>query len=228
MHQFGVRRWGVLLTALLFAVAIYVVVPQLGGTATADSAITRLTGDSSIVEDGRRITFHGSGFASRERISTWLTLPDQSVISSEYFSSDKAGEAVLEVPIQRYAASGTWHLTAYGIRSQTPATIQFTVLGVDPSLAAAVSAVWPAQAPAGTSFRFVGYGFGSEEYASFWITAPDGSIPYALSRSTQADSNGTIAIDYAVPTVWTSGRYVLTIQGIKTGTARAIVFDVAP
>ncbi len=217
------RRFGA--TVLL----VLTLLGALGVTAAAaaePTAAPTLTGSFTLVDDGQTITYQASGFRQHEWIATWFTLPDQSVMNGPNFRADEHGATPIDIRIPRHSVSGEWSLTVYGLEGKLPLVARFTVVGVDPPPVAAAPLVAPAAGPAGGTFRFTVGGFEEWEIVSYWITAPDSSIAYALPATLMVGRYGVATLDWTPPADSMAGRYVITIQGLGSHVARAVPFDV--
>ena len=198
------------------------------GTASAaePAAAPTLTGSFTLVDDGQTITYQASGFRRHEWIATWFTLPDQSVINGPNFRADELGATPIDIRIPRNSVSGDWALTVYGLEGRLPLVTRFTVIGVDPPPVPSAPLVTPTAGPAGSAFRFTIGGVEEWEIVSYWITAPDGTIAYALPATLMVGRYGVATLEWAPPAGSVAGRYVITVQGLSSHVARAVPFEV--
>jgi hypothetical protein len=217
------RRFGA--TVLL----VLTLLGALGVTAAAaaePTAAPTLTGSFTLVDDGQTITYQASGFRRHEWIATWFTLPDQSVINGPNFRADELGATPIDIRIPRNSVSGDWALTVYGLEGRLPLVTRFTVIGVDPPPVPSAPLVTPTAGPAGSAFRFTIGGLEEWEIVSYWITAPDGTIAYALPATLMVGRYGVATLEWAPPAGSVAGRYVITVQGLSSHVARAVPFEV--
>ena len=103
---------------------------------------------------------------------------------------------------------------------------RFTVIGVDPPPVPSAPLVTPTAGPAGSAFRFTIGGLEEWEIVSYWITAPDGTIAYALPATLMVGRYGVATLEWAPPAGSVAGRYVITVQGLSSHVARAVPFEV--
>jgi hypothetical protein len=178
------------------------------------------------VEAGDAITFAGQGFAPDERLSIWATAPNQAVLGAGFVFTDDAGRAEITFRVPEDALGGTWAITAFGLESKTPAIAQFTVAGRPADSASLLAAAAPTSGGPGTIFSFAAAGFDSRERISYWFTGPDGIVHDAYNQTERSDRDGRVDLTWTAPGDAPRGRWVVTIQGIKSGVARAVSFEV--
>lgn len=207
--------------ALPLALAFALTLPL--GVRAADLA---LVAQAASVSAGESIRFVGTGFVPGERVATWATAPDEAVLSGDQVNADAAGRIELGFRVPTNAIGGRWAFTAYGRVGRAPAVATFQVVGRDAGNAPIQIAVDPPAAAPGDTFAFAARGYKSGETLSYWVTAPNGTIYAARPESYKANTDGRV--DFR----WTSGRdaspgtYVMTIQGISSGVARAVRFEI--
>lgn len=172
------------------------------------------------------IAFTGSGFRSGERVSMWYTTPRQFVLGGGYASATSDGRISRSFAVPADAIGGTWWATAYGDESQTAVTTTFIVWGQAAENAGLVAGVQPLQGAAGTTFAFAATGFDRNERVSYWITSPHGVIVDAYEREVRPNSDGRVDLSWQSPGDAMPGTYVLTVQGVKSGAARAMPFTI--
>lgn len=193
---------------------------------SARAAGPRLTPTTSSVTAGDVIRLSGEGFAAKERIAVWATAPDQAVLGGDFVSANDSGQAQISFRIPASAIGGTWAITAYGHASRALAVASFEVAGRPAERVEGLAWAAPTSAPAGSTFRFAATGFDRRERVSYWFTEPGGTVFAAFSQQIIADSAGRVDISWVAPTNAPRGAWVVTIQGVKSGVARGIVFDV--
>jgi hypothetical protein len=208
-------------TALLLALAASLALPL--GVRAADLT---LTAQAETVNAGETIRFVGAGFGPGERVVTWATAPDQDVLSGKEEKAGADGRVELFFEVPRNALGGRWAFTAFGLVGRTPVAAAFQVNGRDPGSAPLQIAVEPAAAAPGETFAFAARGYKGDETISYWVTAPDGSIYAARPESRKANSDGRVDFRWASGGDAPRGIYVMTIQGITSGTARAVRFEI--
>jgi hypothetical protein len=180
-----------------------------------------------VVEAGQTITFVGMGFTRGERVVTWITTPDQSVIGGDYTGAEGAeGRVEIAFEVPKDAIGGRWALTAYDLESKTPVVATFEVQGRDPASAAPTALVAPPSGPPGTQFAFAAFGYKGEETVSYWLTGPDSLVHDAYPEGADANRDGRVDITWTAPPNTLPGIWVITIQGLKSNTARGIPFEV--
>jgi hypothetical protein len=172
------------------------------------------------------IEFTGAGFQPGERVSMWFTTPRQFVLGGGYAYATSEGRISRGFGVPADAISGTWWVTAYGEKSKTPVVAAFTVWGRDPEDAGLQAGVQPPQGAAGTMFAFAATGFDSKEKVSYWVTSPDGTVVDAYEREVRPNRDGRVDLTWEAPDDAMPGTWVLTIQGVRSGTARGIPFEI--
>ena len=195
--------------------------------AHAQQAGVTLQALQATVSAGGEISFAGNGFTPGERVATWVTTPDQAVLSGGYAYASRrdGGRIEFSFRLPEGALNGRWAMTARGDEGQTAAVAIFDVVGGSEAvpLSAAVS---PASGPPGTRFAFAAGGFRDREKISYWVTAPDTSIAAAFPEGAETDGDGRVDLSWTASADAPRGIWVMTMQGITSGTARAIRFEV--
>jgi hypothetical protein len=197
----------------------------LPGTAGAQSYT--LTAQVPSVQAGNDIEFVGSGFREGERVGSWATAPDGAVLGGdEAEASGPEGSITLRFYVPGGALGGRWAFTVFGDESRVPVVATFEVVGRSGGGTQPQAAVEPAAGPPGTSFAFAGLGFSELEQVSYWVTAPDGEIYAAYPSGAEAEESGRVDFRWTAPTDAPRGVWVMTMQGIKSNTARGVRFEV--
>ncbi|MEO7908556.1 MAG: hypothetical protein ABIV47_02790 [Roseiflexaceae bacterium] len=186
-----------------------------------------LTPAQPSIAAGQTININGSGFTRGEQVAIWATAPDQTVISGDFeFAEGEAGLIDIGFKVPDDALGGRWSLTAYGFISKTPVITTFDVQGRDPATATPQATVVPTSAAPGSEFAFAALGYREKEKASYWFTGPDGVIHDAYPEGESANSDGRVDLSWKAPADAVRGIWVLTIQGLKSGVARGIPFEI--
>ena len=197
----------------------------LPGAALA--AAFTLTPAQPSVASGQTIYFTGSGFTPGEQVAIWATAPDQTVIGGDFeFAKGATGEIDIGFKVPDDALGGRWSLTAYGFISKTPVIATFEVQGRDPATATPQALVAPASGAPGSQFDFAALGFKKKEKVSYWFTGPDGVIHAAYPAGDSANSDGRVDLSWRAPADAVRGIWVITIQGLKSGVARGVPFEI--
>jgi hypothetical protein len=215
------RRRVVAITIALPLLALVWFIPHAGNA--SGTGMQPLT---AAVNARQTIEFRGIGFIPNERVSIWATAPDQSVLGGEFFGANGVGEVAIRFRVPQNALGGTWALTAFGDQSRQPAIAEFAVNGQPQGVAAITGAVEPGSGPAGTRFFFFATGYRDRETVSYWITGPDGAIVAAYPSGAKANGDGRVDINWVSHTGAHGGIYVVTIQGLRSGVARGIPFEI--
>jgi hypothetical protein len=206
-------------------IVLLAVLLALPGAALAASFT--LTPAQPSVAAGRTIYFTGSGFTKGEQVAIWATAPDQTVIGGNFeFAKGDTGEIDIGFDVPQDALGGRWSLTAYGFISKTPVIATFEVQGRDPATATPQAWVAPASAAPGSQFDFAALGFKKKETVSYWFTGPDGVIHAAYPEGDKANSNGRVDLSWRAPADAIRGTWVITIQGLTSGVARGVPFEI--
>jgi hypothetical protein len=202
------------------SVSLVVAVPARAQTAPA------LTANRTSLSAGEWIVFTGAGFTPNERVSVWSTAPNGVVLGGEFYRADPGGNVWFDRRIADDAIGGRWAMTAYGDLSKTPVIATFDVVGKPIDQAAFLASASPASGPPGTVFSFVATGYDEKERISYWFTGPDGVVYDSYNQTERTDKDGEIELEWKAPESAVRGRWVVTIQGIKSAMARAIVFEI--
>ena len=206
-------------------IVLLAVLLALPGAALAASFT--LTPTQPSVAAGQTIYFTGSGFTRGEQVAVWVTAPDQTVIGGDFeFAKSDAGEIDIGFDVPQDALGGRWSLTAYGFISKTPVITTFEVQGRDPATATPQALVAPASGAPGSQFDFAALGFKKKETVSYWFTGPDGVIHAAYPEGDKANSDGRVDLSWRAPADAIRGTWVITIQGLTSGVARGVPFEI--
>jgi hypothetical protein len=206
-------------------IGLLAVLLALPGAALA--AAFTLTPVQPSVAAGHTINILGSGFTPGEQVAIWATAPDQTVISGDFeFAKGASGEIDIGFKVPDDALGGRWSLTAYGFISKTPVITTFEVQGRDPATATPQVSVAPASGAPGSQFAFAALGFKKKETVSYWFTGPDGLIHAAYPAGDSANSDGRVDLSWRAPSDAMRGTWVITIQGLKSGVARGVPFEI--
>jgi hypothetical protein len=178
------------------------------------------------VEEGQWIVFSGSGFTPDEQVVSWATAPDQAVLGGPTVGADADGRFELEFRVPRNVGGGRWALTAFGRHSRAPVVAYFEVIRRAPDAAAPQAAASPSSGPRGTLFAFAAFGYKGNENVSYWFTGPDGQVYDAYPEGTQANRDGRVDIRWRAPSDALLGKWVITIQGVRSDVARGMPFEI--
>jgi hypothetical protein len=186
-----------------------------------------LTPAQPSVAAGQTININGSGFTRGEQVAIWATAPDQTVIGGD-FEFAKGDEGLIDIgfDVPDDALGGRWSLTAYGFISKTPVITTFEVQGRDPATARPQATVVPTVGAPGTQFDFAALGYREKEKVSYWFTGPDNVIHAAYPEGDRANSDGRVDLNWQAPADAVRGTWVITIQGLNSGVARGIPFEI--
>lgn len=205
----------------VLALAIVVLIPRV---TRADSFALATLGDN--IYAGRSVEFSGSGFTPGGRVSSWATAPDGTVVGGPTTFADDAGNFTFSFQVPAATEGGQWAMTAFDWQTQIPVFASFNVIGRPADTARRMGWSVPAEGPFGSTFAFAAVGFDSNETVSYWITAPDTTIAAAYPAGATANDQGRVDITWTTPAEGLSGSWVVTIQGLNSGNARGIAFDI--
>lgn len=177
---------------------------------------------------GYEIEFAASGFNDSELISVWGTAPDQSVVGNYSVRASGDGQATIRFQVPQNGVGGRWALTAMGDYSRVPVVTYFEVQGRHPAPWNTVAAVQPLTGTVGLAFHFAATGFRDNEEVSYWVTTPQGWVYEAQVETIETNADGRIDFSWTPPMDAMSGRWVMTMQGTRSGVARGIPFHIAP
>jgi hypothetical protein len=210
------------ITGVLALLALLLALPN-----AALAASFTLTPAQPSVAAGQTISFIGTGFIRDEQVAIWATAPDQTVIGGDFeFAEGDAGLIDIGFEVPHDALGGRWSLTAYGFISKTPVITTFEVQGRDPATATPQATVAPMVGTPGTQFDFAALGYREKEKVSYWFTGPDGAIHDAYPEGDSANSDGRVDLSWRAPADAVHGIWVITIQGLKSGVARGVPFEI--
>jgi hypothetical protein len=217
MRTFWFRTLGLVLVTALLGVST----PSVG----AQSATPTLVGNRSAVQAGQTIDFDGQGFVAGERLSVWATAANQVVLGQGFQSVKADGKVHFGYGVPGDAESGQWAITVFGEKSQVAVIAWFTVIGQAPGAAGVYAGVTPEIGTEGTTFTFFALNYDEKEKYSYWFTGPDGNVYDPHSQERRASQDGRVEFTWTAPPGLPKGRFVVTIQGVKSGVARAVVFE---
>jgi hypothetical protein len=206
--------------SIIVLLAVLLALPSAALAAT-------LTPAQPSVAAGQTININGSGFTRGEQVAIWATAPDQTVIGGDFeFAEGDAGLIDIGFEVPHDALGGRWSLTAYGFISKTPVITTFEVQGRDPATATPQATVAPMVGTPGTQFDFAALGYREKEKVSYWFTGPDNVIHAAYPEGDRANSDGRVDLSWQAPADAVRGIWVVTIQGLNSGVARGIPFEI--
>jgi hypothetical protein len=194
-------------------------------TAQAKVALS-LQATPARVAAGEWVGLRGEGFTFQERVAFWITAPDGAVLSGDYASANRDGIVIFDFQVPSNALGGRWAITAYGDDSQTPTIATFEVNGRVAEPTTLIAAVNPLSGPPGTTFAFAATGFDKQERISYWFTGPDNKVYDPSSQENSATKEGRIDFTWTAGATLPKGRWVVTIQGVRSGLARGIPFEI--
>jgi hypothetical protein len=161
-----------------------------------------------------------SGFAPKEVVSLWLTLPDYSVFALADVVAGADGAAALVLPISAGLPVGAYGISARGNRSGLRATAR---LAVTPGAGAAATpgvtlSVDQSTRPQGECFRFGGAGYQPGETVAAWLRLPDGAVTNeGLEGEFPADGAGSFHYEICFGRLAAEGTYAFTAYGKASG-----------
>lgn len=176
--------------------------------------------DAYSAQPGHAIGFAGSGFMSKEVVEVRLGATDQVVAQVVAAATTNVGGNVagrFTIPL---LPEGTYTLFFTGLKSQTPVSVRFKVLGFHPWVVLDTYAPSPH-----TRLGFVGHDFVPNEEVLVYLNQRQGRTPVVRL---QADASGR----FAAPAAWEvgglSGANTLIFVGQEGGAVVTIGFIVVP
>jgi hypothetical protein len=170
---------------------------------------------TSISQD-ETASLSASGFAPKEIISFWFTLPDYSVMSAGDLKANADGAVDGSVFISVDMPVGTYSLSARGNRSGTLASAPFVVkaaAGAPPSANVLLKVDHRTMAQ-GECFFFTGTGYTPSETIAVWLRLPDGAVTNAgLEGEFRAGSAGDFTYTICFGNLAAEGGYAFTAYG---------------
>jgi hypothetical protein len=210
----------------VLATTLAVLVALLGTPSMpARAAGPTLVSSVASIGAGQTIDLEAAGFVPGERLSVWVTAADQVVLDQGFQSAGADGSVRFGYGVPGDAVGGQWALTVYGERSRTPVIAVFTVAGHAPDMAGVYAGAAPEVGRVGTTFTFFALGYRDRERYSYWFTGPDGAVYDPHSQEARANDSGHVEFTWTAPAGLPKGRFVVTIQGVRSGVARGIVFE---
>ncbi len=170
------------------------------------------------------VTFRFTGFASEERTTLWLTLPDYSVVGLGDVVVGENGGGELDLFISSAFPTGVHYFSVRGNRSKRLAVARFELTlgrGAAPSSGIQLT-VDNATRAQGECFTFTGRGYQAGEPVSVWLRAPDNSV-FGLGRI-RAGSNGAFEDVLCGGSIDPEGLYYYTAYGDVSGRTGIVPF----
>ncbi len=210
-------------TALEHTIAFTVLSNGPGGgdvTTTTGAVVEPASGPP-----GTRFYFSAIGFSRNEKIQYWATDPAGATFSDNAgVFADEEGNIAFSWLSPPDALNGRWTMLMRGEFSVTTLTVEFTISGAPQDIAPPYS-VSPAAGRPGTTFQFIAEGFGHDEKAGWWATAPDGRIfPGGVDQ--MANQQGRLAWQWTAPADAMAGRWMMVVQGRTSNLEYAIPFEI--
>jgi hypothetical protein len=155
-------------------------------------------------------TFHffASGFFAQEEVDMWLTGPHEepqrfaiSFDIREDLRTDEQGQVWWSWAAPENVPGGVWHLTVRGADSRVERVVPLTIVRETPL--PLPYGVHPASGPPGTVFRFHAEDVPTAR-ASYWLTAPDGSVIPTDHTDFRERWTLTVGEDETVDWEWTA------------------------
>lgn len=193
-------RLGLIVT-LLFALTL-LAAPGVRAAASVDVTTTGTPGEYLV---------EARGFDGSERVSTWLTGPNQEVIASDRQTMNGQGDKDFRLRIPRFFQAGRWAITLHGLSSNREAIAFFDVPVRRPDVPLAIT---PSRTGPGGSVTVTSVGFAANEPISYWLTGPDGQTSpggYAMALA-----DGRVEFPYTVDFSLQPGLWVMSIYGTNS------------
>jgi len=189
------------------------------------------------------------GFHAGETVSTYVSLPDQSVIELDRFDADAEGKVTISLASGRNVPAGITGFTMEGLDSHIKAIAYFKIVAPaatptqPPSSGTATpipcdtsgsrnGEARPNSAKPGDTILFTARGFQPGEDVSYWFTLPDGSVGGTTEpQSGLVNPNGTIGpLPLTIDDFFAQypGTWGLTFQGQTSQNTAVIFFCVNP
>jgi hypothetical protein len=161
-----------------------------------------------------------TGFAPKEIISFWLTLPDYSVEAAGDLVADADGAVTGFLYLSVAEAVGTYSLSARGNSSGQLATarLELRAAAGAPASPNIVLDVEQSSQPQGECFDFTGVGYEGGETIAVWLRMPDGSVSSdGLEGEFSAESDGSFGYFICFGRLAAEGSYAFTGYGKDSG-----------
>lgn len=195
--------------------------------ATEESVVRRAEPASG--NAGTLFTLTANGFTPDERIETWANSPSRQELDvPTWVFANAEGMASWQWQSPESAENGQWTLVGRGTTSRVEALIQIEIVNGAPPPAPepAATSVTPSSGVPGTQFSFFAAGFGPEERANYWATAPDGEVMTNADRL-ETDEQGELRWQWTAPASAKPGLWAMTVQGAGSRVVHHISFGIA-
>ena len=175
------------------------------------------------------VSLVGTGFATGETVSVWITYPDFTVFGvAEVVTGNDGSFSYPYLPDflgAAYTPTGKYTYTAFGQNSGREVYATITVdIGRAPGPSPNVQlTAEPRRDTQGSTYFFSGRGYSTNEEVAIWLRYPDNHVE-DLGRI-QSSATGVIGYELYVGGV-PVGHYAFTAQGLRTGTNGIVEFDV--
>lgn len=193
--------------------------------ARADGA--SLAVSSSAVTQGRSVMLSLAGFAPKETISLWLTLPDYRVQALGDLQAGADGMATYDLAVTVGYAVGGYAVSARGDRSGMLASARLDVLaaqGAAPTPGVTLG-VDRSSGPQGECFYFEGAGYAASETIAVWLRLPDGAVTNeGLVGEFAAKDTGGFRYRICFGPLAAAGEYAFTAYGKASGRTGVATF----
>lgn len=189
---------------------------------------TQMSVSTTTDAQGSTFRFNAVGFGEREMVSVWIRTPGDQVVDLGHVISSKEGAFDYTLPMGGDYAAGTYHLTAYGNKTNSTAIASFELQRGD-TLNASSSPmlyVYPSVVEQSNNITIEGESFGSNENVSSWITMPNGRTVALFEKTTERD--GFFVVDIQLPDEVIPGKHTITVFGKMSGLRATTTIEVNP
>lgn len=188
--------------------------------APAHAQSATLTVSPSTISQDSSAELSLTGFAPKEIVSFWLTLPDYSVEAAGDLVAKADGTVTGFLFISVARPVGTYSLSARGNSSGALATARVEVRAAAgaPASPNIILEVEQSSQPQGECFDFTGVGYDAGETIAVWLRMPDGSVSNdGLEGEFTAESDGSFGYFICFGRLAAEGGYAFTGYGKDSG-----------
>lgn len=196
-----------------------------------EGMVSNLPMSVSTTADSQGSTFRFSavGFGSREYVSVWMRTPNDEVVDLGHVISSREGAFDYELFLDGDYAEGSYHLTAYGSKTQNIAIASFDLVRGDMLEAAEAPSVYiypRGEIVQASVVTIEGSNFGANEDVAVWITLPDARVVPFFETNTEND--GFFVEELSLPSTLSTGTHYITVYGKSSGLRAISSFEVVP
>jgi hypothetical protein len=192
---------------LVVPVVLITLVTLMSPTVSAEQRVL-----SALTSEPGTFEFLALDFGENERVSVWVTGPQQQVQAmDDIYTTNRDGNVGFTIRMPRHFQPGRWAITVHGLNSEREAIGFFEMPALGPDVALDIDRT---SGPAGTTFAFGSNAFRSGEQVDYWLTGPDGRA-YVGGAAT-VNSAGRLDFVYTIPAGAQPGQWTMSAYGMES------------